>query len=363
MNDQSPRYVVGVDIGGTFTDVFFLDQAAGRAEVAKVSSTMEDQSKGCIEGIREIVTDLAEVATVVHGTTVGTNALLERKGAPTGIITTSGFRDVLEMRRRDRPQTWGLWGQFDPVVPRDMRVEVNERTLANGTIHKAIDPKEVKQAAKDLLDRGAESVCIVFINAYANAENERQALEVVRSVWPNNYAEASSNILPEIREFERTSTTALNAYLQPLISSYLAKLENSFKVNGFEGQVLIVQSNGGVMTIDSAQRFPVRTALSGPAAGVIASTYIAGEAGFHNIVTCDMGGTSFDVSLVVEGESTFAAQTNIDFGMTVRTPMIEMTTIGAGGGSIAWVDRGGLLQVGPQSAGVQPWSGVLQPGQ
>ena len=354
MNDQSPRYVVGVDIGGTFTDVFFLDQAAGRAEVAKVSSTMEDQSKGCIEGIREIVTDLAEVATVVHGTTVGTNALLERKGAHTGIITTSGFRDVLEMRRRDRPQTWGLWGQFDPVVPRDMRVEVNERTLANGTIHKAIDPKEVKHAAKDLLDRGAESVCIVFINAYANAENERQALEVVRSVWPNNYAEASSNILPEIREFERTSTTALNAYLQPLISSYLAKLENSFKVNGFEGQVLIVQSNGGVMTIDSAQRFPVRTALSGPAAGVIASTYIAGEAGFHNIVTCDMGGTSFDVSLVVEGESTLAAQTNIDFGMTVRTPMIEMTTIGAGGGSIAWVDRGGLLQVGPQSAGSNP---------
>lgn len=354
MSDQSPRYVVGVDVGGTFTDVFFLDQAAGRAEVTKVSSTMEDQSKGFIEGIHEIVTDFTEVATIVHGTTVGTNALLERKGAHTGIITTSGFRDVLEMRRRDRPQTWGLWGQFDPVVPRDMRVEVNERTLANGTIHTAIDPKDVKQAAKDLLDRGAESVCIVFINSYANAENERVALEAVRSVWPNNYAEASSNILPEIREFERTSTTALNAYLQPLISSYLAKLENALKVNGFEGQVLIVQSNGGVMTMDTAQRFPVRTALSGPAAGVIASTYIAGEAGFHNIVTCDMGGTSFDVSLVVEGESTLAAQTNIDFGMTVRTPMIEITTIGAGGGSIAWVDRGGLLQVGPQSAGSNP---------
>nr|HIA89441.1 hydantoinase/oxoprolinase family protein [Gammaproteobacteria bacterium] len=169
MSDQSPRYVVGVDVGGTFTDVFFLDQAAGRAEVTKVSSTMEDQSKGFIEGIHEIVTDFTEVATIVHGTTVGTNALLERKGAHTGIITTSGFRDVLEMRRRDRPQTWGLWGQFDPVVPRDMRVEVNERTLANGTIHTAIDPKDVKQAAKDLLDRGAESVCIVFINSYANA--------------------------------------------------------------------------------------------------------------------------------------------------------------------------------------------------
>ena len=346
--------MVGVDVGGTFTDVFWVEEQTGRFGIGKVPSVKAEIAKGFLAGIESAVPDAAAIGSVVHGTTVGTNALLERKGAHTGIITTSGFRDVLEMRRRDRPQTWGLWGQFDPVVQRDMRVEVNERTLANGTIHKAIAPKEVKQAAKDLLDRGAQSVCIVFINAYANAENERQALEVVRSVWPNNYAEASSNILPEIREFERTSTTALNAYLQPLISSYLAKLENSFKVNGFEGQVLIVQSNGGVMTIDSAQRFPVRTALSGPAAGVIASTYIAGEAGFHNIVTCDMGGTSFDVSLVVEGESTLAAQTNIDFGMTVRTPMIEMTTIGAGGGSIAWVDRGGLLQVGPQSAGSNP---------
>ena len=354
MNDQSSRYVIGVDVGGTFTDVFFLDEATGRCEVAKVPSTVDDQSKGFIEGIRQRVADFAEVATVVHGTTVGTNALLERKGARTGIITTAGFRDVLEMRRRDRPQTWGLWGQFEPVVPRDMRLEVPERTLADGTIHTAVDPDDVKAAARQLLASGAESVCIVFINSYANASNEQLALEALRSVWPNEYVEASSNILPEIREFERTSTTALNAYLQPPIGSYLRKLEDALRGDGFEGQVLIVQSNGGVMTVDTARQLPIRTALSGPAAGVIASAYIATEAGFPNVVTCDMGGTSFDVSLVADGESALAAQTNIDFGMTVRTPMIEMTTLGAGGGSIAWVDRGGLLQVGPESAGSNP---------
>ncbi|MCR9256234.1 MAG: hydantoinase/oxoprolinase family protein [Alphaproteobacteria bacterium] len=354
MNDQSSRYVIGVDVGGTFTDVFFLDEANGRCEVAKVPSTLGDQSKGFIEGIRTRVAGFGEVATVVHGTTVGTNALLERKGARTGIITTQGFRDVLEMRRRDRPKTWGLWGQFEPVVPRDLRIEVAERTLADGTRHTAVDPEEVKEKARILLANGAEAVCIVFINAYANAANEQAALEAVRSVWPNAYVEASSNILPEIREFERTSTTALNAYLQPPVGSYLLKLETALKADGFGGQVLIVQSNGGVMTVDTARSLPVRTALSGPAAGVMASAYIAGEAGFPNVITCDMGGTSFDVSLVADGESALSPQTNIDFGMTVRTPMIEMTTIGAGGGSIAWVDRGGLLQVGPESAGSDP---------
>lgn len=354
MSDNSARYVVGVDVGGTFTDVFFLDEKSGHCEVAKVPSTLGDQSKGFIEGIRQKVSDFGEVTTVVHGTTVGTNALLERKGAKTGIITTRGFRDVLEMRRRDRPNTWGLWGQFEPVVPRNLRLEVAERTLADGTIHMAVDADDVKQAARDLIELGAESVCIVFINSYANPENEQIALKALREVWPNDYVGASTDILPEIREFERTSTTALNAYLQPTVASYLHKLENALQEDGFEGQVLIVQSNGGVMTVNTARQMPVRTALSGPAAGVIASAYVAGEAGFPNVITCDMGGTSFDVSLVAGGESALAAQTSIDFGLTVRTPMIEMTTIGAGGGSIAWVDRGGLLQVGPESAGSSP---------
>lgn len=354
MSKQSSSYVIGVDVGGTYTDVFFLDEAAGKCQVAKVPSTVDDQSRGFIEGIRKQVDNLTEVSTVVHGTTVGTNALLERKGAKTGIITTQGFRDTLEMRRRDRPETWGLWGQFEPVVPRDLRIEVNERTLADGTIYTPVDTDEVKSAAQQLIDAGVESVCVVFINSYANASNELLALEAVRSLWPNDFVEASSNILPEIREFERTSTATLNAYLQPPVSSYLARLEQALEQQGFDGQVLIVQSNGGVMTVDTARQLPVRTALSGPAAGVIASAYIASEAGFPNVVTCDMGGTSFDVSLVANGESALSAQTNIDFGMTIRTPMIEMTTIGAGGGSIAWVDRGGLLQIGPESAGSSP---------
>ena len=348
------RYVVGVDVGGTFTDVFFLDEAGQRCLTAKVPSTRGDQSKGFIEGIRARVADVGEVATIVHGTTVGTNALLERKGARTGVITTHGFRDVLEMRRRDRPRTWGLWGQFVPIVSRDLRLEVAERTLADGTIHTAVDADEVRKAARQLMADGAESCCIFFINAYANGENERIAFEAVKSVWPNDHVVASSQILPEIREYERASTTALNAYLQPVVGKYIERLQGSLAQGGFAGQVLIVQSNGGVMTAEVARHLPIRTALSGPAAGVIAAAHIARSAGFPNVITCDMGGTSFDVSLVAKGESALAPQTSIDFGLVVRTPMIEITTIGAGGGSIAWVDRGGLLQVGPESAGADP---------
>ncbi|MBT5941929.1 MAG: hydantoinase/oxoprolinase family protein, partial [Rhodospirillaceae bacterium] len=289
-----------------------------------------------------------------HGTTVGTNALLERKGAKTGIITTKGFKDVIEMRRRDRPETWGLWGMFEPVVPRDLRVEVDERVLADGTLHTEVNLDDVKQAAQTLLERGAQSVCIFFMNSYANASNEQAAIEVVKDIWPNEHITSSSEILPEIREFERCSTATLNAYLQPPIGDYLERLEGGLRDGGFGGEVLIVQSNGGVMSVDTARSFPVRTALSGPAAGVIAGAHIGDSAGFPNLITCDMGGTSFDVSLVADGESALAAQTAVDFGMVVRTPMIEITTIGAGGGSIAWVDRGGLLQIGPESAGSDP---------
>ncbi|MBC2860078.1 hydantoinase/oxoprolinase family protein [Stappia sp. 28M-7] len=347
-------FVIGVDVGGTFTDVFILDEANGRITTAKVPSTRGDQSKGFIEGIASRVADFGEIRTVVHGTTVGTNALLERKGARTGIITTEGFRDVLEMRRRDRPTTWGLKGAFTPVVARTDRVEVTERVLADGSVLRAVDEAEVTAQAKALADAGCDAVCVFFINGYANNDNERRAVEAVRSVWPNPYVTAATEILPEIREFERLSTATLNAYLQPVVSSYLDRLETGLTAEGFAGDILIVQSNGGVMSIDTAKRYPVRTALSGPAAGVIAATRIASAAGFDNIITCDMGGTSFDVSLVAGGEAALAAQTAIDFGMVVRTPMIEITTIGAGGGSIAAVDKGGLLQVGPESAGSDP---------
>lgn len=351
---KKPAYVIGVDVGGTFTDVFILDEANGTVTTTKVPSTRGDQSKGFVEGIGRKVDDFGLISTVVHGTTVGTNALLERKGARTGIITTEGFRDVLEMRRRDRPTTWGLKGSFTPVVERPDRVEVAERVLADGSVLQAVREDDVKTQATALAEAGCEAVCVFFVNGYANNDNEKIAVEAVRSVWPNAYVTAATEILPEIREFERLSTATLNAYLQPVVSSYLDRLEKGLAEKGFGGDILIVQSNGGVMSIDTAKRYPVRTALSGPAAGVIAATEIAKAAGFENIITCDMGGTSFDVSLVAEGEAALAAQTAIDFGMVVRTPMIEITTIGAGGGSIASVDKSGLLQVGPESAGSDP---------
>jgi N-methylhydantoinase A len=346
--------VIGVDVGGTFTDLFFLDEATGRSWIGKVPSTRGREAVGFLNGVRQGVDDLAQVATVVHGTTVGTNALLERKGGKAGIIATEGFRDVLEMRRRDRPQTWGLWGQFEPVVPRDRRVEVCERVLADGTVRTEADPAEIVERARELLDRGVQAVAVTFINSYANGHNERIAVQALKSVWPNAYVNVSSEILPEIREFERTSTTVLNAYLQPVVADYLDRLQADLGAQGFAGQVLIVQSNGGVMTIETAKARPVRTALSGPAAGVIAAAHIAASAGFPNVVTGDVGGTSFDVSLIAGGQTALAAQTAIDFGLVVRTPMIEITTIGAGGGSIASVDRSGLLQVGPESAGAVP---------
>ena len=349
-----PVYVVGVDVGGTFTDVFILDETTGTVTTAKVTTTRGDQSKGFVEGIGQKVEDLANISTIIHGTTVGTNALLERKGARTGIITTKGFRDVLEMRRRDRPTTWGLKGSFTPVVARTDRVEVAERVLADGSVLAAVDEEEVRERARALAQAGCEAVCVFFINGYANNDNERRAVEAVRSVWTNAYVTAATEILPEIREFERLSTATLNAYLQPVVSSYLDRLEQTISGRGFGGDILIVQSNGGVMSVELAKRYPVRTALSGPAAGVIAARAIATAAGFENIITCDMGGTSFDVSLTARGEVALAAQTSIDFGMVVRTPMIEITTIGAGGGSIALVDKSGLLQVGPDFAGSDP---------
>ncbi|MGN6764305.1 MAG: hydantoinase/oxoprolinase family protein [Rhizobiaceae bacterium] len=351
---KNPIYVVGVDVGGTFTDIFVLDEAAGTVATVKVPSTRGDQSKGFVQGIGQRITDFAEIGTIVHGTTVGTNALLERKGARTGIITTEGFRDLLEMRRRDRPTTWGLKGSFTPVVERTDRLEVSERVLADGSVLKVVDEEEVRAQARALAESGCEAACVFFINGYANNDNERRAVEAFRSVWPNAFVTAATEILPEIREFERVSTAALNAYLQPVVSSYLERLETALGEGGFGGELLIVQSNGGVMSADTARRYPVRTALSGPAAGVIAATAIARAAGLDNIITCDMGGTSFDVSLVADGKAALAAQTAIDFGMVVRTPMIEITTIGAGGGSIASIDKSGLLRVGPESAGSDP---------
>jgi N-methylhydantoinase A len=350
---MSGKTLIGIDVGGTFTDLFLFDGATGRFKTAKMPSQRGDEAQGFLEGLGALGR-VADFGAIVHGTTVGTNALLERKGARVGLLTTRGFRDVLEMRRRDRPHTWGLTGDFIPVVDRDLRIEVTERTLADGTVRAAVDPEEIAARARELLATGAEALAIVFINAYANPINERRAAEAARAVWPNEHVTASSEILPEIREFERASTAALNAYLQPRVGGYLNRVQDALAGQGFSGEFHIVQSNGGVMPAGQARKFPVRTALSGPAAGVIAASAIAKTAGFENVITADLGGTSFDVSLIAQGEPSLASQKTIDFGLVIRTPMIEITTIGAGGGSIATVDRGGLLQVGPESAGSDP---------
>jgi len=345
--------IVGVDVGGTFTDLFWLDSNSGTFRTAKVPSRRGDEALGFLNGLTALG-GAAGMQSIVHGTTVGTNTLLERRGPKIGIIATLGFRDTLEMRRRDRRRTWGLWGDFVPIADRDMRLEVDERTLANGTVRTPVNPEEVRAAAKTLLAKGAQAVAITFINAYANPENERRALEAVREVWPNEFVTASHEVLSEIREFERSSTAALNCYLQPVVASYLGKLDAALTSQKFPGKLQIVQSNGGIMSTATARKLPARTALSGPAAGVVAGAAIAKAAGYDNLITCDLGGTSFDVSVVASGKIAVAAQTTVDFGLVIRTPMIEITTIGAGGGSIASVDRGGLLQVGPESAGSVP---------
>ena len=260
--------VLGVDVGGTFTDLFLFDDATGAARVAKVPSTRGREADGFLAGIARLA-EPAALSAIVHGTTVGTNALLERAGAKAGLITTQGFRDVLAMRRRDRRQTWGLTGNFIPVIPRDRRIEVAERILADGSVLTPVDPAEITAAAQTLLEAGCQSVCIVFLHSYANPANEQSALAAVRAIWPNEHVAISSDILPEIREFERTSTAALNAVLQPVVGSYLSTLTTSLREADFAGPLSIVQSNGGVMSLETATRFPVRTALSGPAAGVV----------------------------------------------------------------------------------------------
>ena len=325
----------------------------GTFRTAKLPSRRGDEAQGFLNGLQALG-GVAAIGSIVHGTTVGTNTLLERRGPKIGVITTRGFRDVLEMRRRDRRRTWGLWGDFVPIADRDMRLEVSERTLADGTIRKGVDADEVRAAAQSLRAGGAQALAIIFINSYANTENEQRAAAAARAVWPNPHVTASHEVLAEIREFERSSTAALNAYLQPVVGSYIGKLEAALAKRQFAGSLHIVQSNGGMMSTATACRLPVRTALSGPAAGVVAGAALAKAAGFDDLITCDLGGTSFDVSLIAGGKASIAAQTAIDFGLVIRTPMIEVTTIGAGGGSIAAVDRGGLLHVGPESAGSVP---------
>lgn len=346
--------IIGIDVGGTFTDVISIDPLNRRAVVAKVLSNSADQSTSVIAGINLVDATFEDSTVLVHGTTVGTNALIERNGGTVGLITTHGFRDVLELRRRDRPQPYGLTGEFHPLVPRHLRKEVQERVDAAGRVLVGVDTEEVVAAGEELLKGGCEVVVVAFIHSYANNSNELAAVEALRGLWPNNWIVAAGELLPEYQEFERTSTAVVNGYLLPPVGRYLDRVAGRLQELGYQKDLLVVQSNGGVMSLPYAARTPGATMLSGPAAGTVAASWVAEQVGANRAISFDMGGTSLDVCLIVDGRPLVRNETQMEFGMPIRFSIADIHTIGAGGGSIAHLDRAGMLRVGPRSAGASP---------
>lgn len=344
----------GIDVGGTNTDVLMVDIDTGAFRVAKVPSTPDDPSLGVIHGLEAGEVPLSDLTAIVHGTTIATNAVLERKGARCGLITTRGFRDILELGRRTRPNNYGMTGSFEALIDRELRLEVTERIDARGREIVALNEAEVRAAVERLRELDAEAVVIHFLHSYANSEHEQRATEIVRSLWPNDYVTSSSDILCEVREFERGSTAAVNAFVQPLMARYLGRVAERLEGGGFPNQFLVMQGNGGTMSASMAARQPVQTVMSGPAAGAIAAAGIGQQSGFSNLIACDIGGTSFDVTLILDGNPALSAEKDVAYGVPVRIPMIDTHIVGAGGGSIARVDAAGLLRVGPESAGAVP---------
>jgi N-methylhydantoinase A len=347
---------VGVDVGGTFTDCILVDPAQGRLRVAKVPSTLEDQSLGAVAGI-DVLHDGGpwRVDLLVHGTTVATNAVIERSGADVALVTSRGFRDVLELRRRDRPDLFGLGGSHRPLVPRHRVFEIAERVGPDGEIEEAPDPEALAALAAEVAASGAGEVVVSLLNAYANPANEEAtASELERRLGDGVHVVRATAVVGEYREFERTATATTDAYVHPLVSRYLNALGSRVAERGFEEDVWVSQSNGGRMSLAVAAETPVKTVLSGPAAGVVAGQRLALAAGRGDAVTMDMGGTSLDVGLSVGGAIAMADERTIEFGLPVRLPMVDVATVGAGGGSIARIDAQGLLAVGPESAGAVP---------
>ncbi|GIR03994.1 MAG: hydantoinase [Rhodospirillaceae bacterium] len=346
--------LIGVDVGGTFTDLIKLDQNTGKVRLAKVDSTIENQAFGVMQSIAEAETNLKDVALVVHGTTTTTNAVLERKLSRTGLITTAGFRDVLELGRRTRPQPYGMKGHFLPIIPRDLRLEVGERMDYAGRILIPLNESSVREAGKKLLDQGVESVVVHFLHAYANPEHELRAAEVLAEFWPNEYITTGHSLLSESREFERGVTAAVNAAVQPILKRYINKLDSELEAEGYAGELLVMNGNGGTVSAKRVIREAAKTVMSGPASGVIAAAYTGTAAGRPNLITYDMGGTSTDVALIRGGEPSVSNEIELEYAMPIHVPMVDVRTIGAGGGSIAKVNDAGLLEVGPHSAGAEP---------
>jgi N-methylhydantoinase A len=351
---------LGVDVGGTFTDIALWDEARQRLTVLKLPSVPADPAEGILAGLRAITARdgiaPAALGFVAHGTTVATNALLEKKGAHTALLTTRGFRDLLEIARQKRPDLYDLQADKPPaLVPREWRLEATERLLADGSVREKLRETDVTAAVEALraAGGGVEALAICFLYAFLDPAHERRAAELVQAHLPGLYVALSSDVSPEFREYERLSTTVLNAYLGPLIGRYVRRFADRVQALGVGSPPYINQSNGGIISVAEAAARPVRTLLSGPAAGVMGAAWVAGQAGLETIITFDMGGTSTDVSRVEGGVPRIAAERTID-GYPVRIPALEIESVGAGGGSLAWVDSGGALKVGPQSAGAVP---------
>ena len=353
MTDRARGKIVGVDVGGTFTDLVLLSEG-GQVHLSKVPSTLDNQAFGVLNALAAVDANLPDVDLIVHGTTTTTNAVLERKLCKTGLITTQGFRDVLELGRRTRPQAYGMFGEFTPIIPRDLRLEVPERMLADGTVHVALDSKAVQEAARALLEAGCESVVVHFLHTYANPAHELEAARLVAEIWPNDYITMGHALLSESREYERGVTAAVNASVQPLLQRYVDRLVSELADKGYGHDVLVMNGNGGMVSASLVAREAVKTVMSGPASGVMAAAYTGARAGMKNLLTYDMGGTSTDVALIKNAQPAVSNEIEIEYAMPIHVPMVDVRTVGAGGGSIAHVNAAGLLEVGPESAGATP---------
>jgi N-methylhydantoinase A len=348
--------VAGIDVGGTFTDLLLTESGPDGVSVrlAKVPTTARNQARGVVAAIEAAGVSPGDLDLVIHGTTATTNAVLERKVARVGLITTLGFRDVLELGRRTRPKPYGLFGTFDPLIPRELRREVPERILANGTVRTPLDEDAVRAAARALLDEGCEALVIHFLHAYANPAHELRAGEIAREVWPNDYVTLGHELLSEFREYERGTTASVNAAVQPILDRYVRRLQDDLRAKGFARDLLVMNGNGGTVPASHVAREAAKTVMSGPASGVMAAAATLAQSGLVNAITYDMGGTSTDVALIAGGIPEVSAELTIAYGLPIHLPMVDVRTVGAGGGSIASVNRAGMLQVGPESAGSEP---------
>ena len=355
VNEISKNFnVLGIDVGGTFTDLIYVDKENNIIEFAKVPTSPKNQAFGVMDAIKKADLKLDQVKLIVHGTTTTTNALLERKLSKTGLITTKGFKDVIELGRRTRPNSYGMQGKFVPIIPRDLRFEVRERVDAKGNVITALNEIEVKKNAEKLLELGCESIVIHFLHSYANNHHEFRAFEIISDFWPNNYITMGHSLLSENREYERGVTAAINASVQPILEKYLRKLENELSIANYKNELLVMNGNGGTISSKMVVNEAAKTVMSGPASGVIAAAHTGQSTGVNNIITYDMGGTSTDVALIIGNQPSVSSDLEVEYGMPVHVPMVDVRTVGAGGGSIAKLNLAGLLEVGPESAGSFP---------